>query len=103
MKDFVLLSEGGTMPESEEEQKQVMGAWEAWYAALGAAVKDPGKPMIAAKSITSGGAVSDGDGAMTGYIILTAESLDAAVAMAKDCPVLQGGSSLTVFETFDMM
>lgn len=104
MKDYVLLSRGGTMPETEEEQKQVMDAWGAWYAALGGAVKDPGNPMMAAKSIAPDGTVSDGGGEpVNGYVILTANSLDDAVAMAKECPVLQGGSSLTVYETFGAM
>ncbi len=103
MKDFVLLSEGGTMPENDEEMKQVMEAWGAWYAALGAAVKDPGNPLGAAKSISSDGAVSDGGGPTNGYIILSAESMEDALAMAKECPVLKGGSSLTVYEAFAMM
>src|SRR5947208_15661769 len=60
MSDFVLLSEGGSMPETAEEQKAVMDAWGAWYAALGAAVKDPGNPISAVKSIAPDGAVSDG-------------------------------------------
>lgn len=103
MSDFVLLYEGGSMPETEEAQKAVMDAWGAWYTSIGGAVKDPGNPMTAAKSIASDGAITDGGGTATGYTILTADSLDDAVAMAKDCPVLQGGSSITIYETFDVM
>ena len=101
--DYVLLYEGGSMPEGEEAQKQVMDAWGAWYGSIGAAVKDPGNPMTAAKSITPDGAVSDGGGSATGYTILTADSLDEALTLAKGCPVLQGGSSITIYETFDVM
>ena len=104
MSDFVLLSEGGSMPETAEEQKAVMDAWGAWYAALGAAVKDPGNPISAVKSIAPDGAVSDGgDRSINGYIILTADSIDDAVSLAKDCPVLQGGSSITIYEVFNVM
>lgn len=39
----------------------------------------------------------------SGYTILKADSLDAAVEMAKGCPVLQGGASISVFETFALM
>ena len=101
MKNFVLLSSGGSMPE-EAEMAQVMKDWEAWYGQLGSAVVDPGNPMSAAKSITPDGSVKDGPtGTMpNGYIILQADSLDAATKMAQSCPVLQGGSDLTVFETF---
>jgi hypothetical protein len=35
--------------------------------------------------------------------IIKADSLDAAVAMAKGCPVLQGGAKITVYETFSVM
>jgi len=104
MKNFVLLSSGGSMPE-EAEMAQVMKDWEAWYGQLGSAVVDPGNPMSAAKSIAPDGSVKDGPtGPMpNGYIILQADSLDAATKMAQSCPVLQGGSDITVFETFNEM
>jgi hypothetical protein len=58
-----------------------------------------------AKSIASDGTVSDGPvGTMaSGYSIIKADSLDAAVEMAKGCPVLQGGGQISVYETFPVM
>ncbi|MDH5223937.1 MAG: hypothetical protein OEW66_10495 [Actinomycetota bacterium] len=103
MSEFVLLYHGGSMPETEAEQKQVMDAWTSWFTNLGSAVKDPGNPVGSTKSIAADGAVSDGGSTVTGYSILTAESIDDAVTLAKDCPVLQGGSSITVHETFPVM
>jgi hypothetical protein len=106
MADYVLLYSGGSMPESEVEQAAVMKAWDAWFGGLGDAVKDGGNPFTpAAKSIGSDGTVSDGAAGSTasGYSILKADSLDAAVEMAKGCPVLQGGAKITVFETFEVM
>jgi hypothetical protein len=106
MTNYVLLYSGGGMPEGEVEQAAVMEAWGAWYGRLGDAVVDAGNPfMPAAKSIASDGTVSDGPaGAMaTGYTIIAADSLDAAVEMAKSCPVLEGGSQISVFETFQVM
>ncbi len=105
MSDFVLLYQGGSMPETEEAQKQVMDAWTSWFTTLGAAVKDPGNPFSgAAKSIAADGAVSDGGGgSASGYTILSADSLDAAVTLSKGCPVLQSGASLTVYETLEVM
>jgi len=49
--------------------------------------------------------VSDGPaGSMaSGYSIIKADSLDAAVGMAKGCPVLQGGAQISIFETFAVM
>ncbi len=106
MANFVLLYSGGGMPASEAEQQAVMKAWEGWFSKIGSAVVDQGDPFTpAAKTITPEGKVSDGPvGTMaTGYSIIKADSLDAAVAMAKGCPVLQGGAKITVYETFDVM
>jgi hypothetical protein len=105
MTDYLLLYAGGAMPESEDEQKAVMGAWDSWMGTLGDSLKDGGNPFTpAAKSIAADGSVSDGAAAMaSGYSLIKADSLDDAVAKAKGCPVLQGGASITVFETFEAM
>jgi hypothetical protein len=42
MADFVLLYTGGGIPESEEEQAKVMQAWNDWYGAISASLKDGG-------------------------------------------------------------
>ncbi len=106
MANFVLLYSGGGMPASEAEQQAVMKAWEAWFSKIGSGVVDQGDPFTpAAKTIAPDGKVSEGPaGTMaTGYSIIKADSLDAAVAMAKGCPVLQGGAKITVYETLDVM
>ncbi|MEA2557081.1 MAG: hypothetical protein QOG88_619 [Actinomycetota bacterium] len=104
MAKYLLLYSGGRMPESEAEQATVMQAWEAWFGQLGSAVADGGNPFTpASKSIASDGSVKDGAGSATGYSVLEADSLDAATAMAKGCPVLQGGASIGVYETFNAM
>lgn len=40
---------------------------------------------------------------MTDYLIIRADSMNTAVDMAKGCPVLQGGATITVYETFSVM
>jgi len=102
----LLLYSGGGMPASEAEQKAIMDDWTAWFGKLGSALVDGGNPFTPmAKSIASDGKVSDGPvGAMaSGYSVIKADSLDAAVAMAKGCPVLKGGARISVFETFNAM
>lgn len=106
MAKYLLIYSGGSMPESEAEQAAVMQAWGAWFGGLGSALVDGGNPTTGkAKSIASDGSVSDGPvGAMaSGYSIIEADSLDAAVQLAGNCPVLQGGAQITVFETFNVM
>jgi len=106
MANFVLLYSGGSMPETQAEQAAVIQAWTAWYGELGSAVVDAGNPFTpVAKSIASDGTVSEGPvGTMaSGYTVIKADSLDAAVQVARRCPVLQGGAKITVYETFPVM
>jgi hypothetical protein len=106
MAKYVLLYSGGGMPESPEQQAAVLKAWEAWYGQLGSATVDGGNPFTpAVKHINPGGQVGDGPigTQASGYSIIEADSMDAAVAMAQGCPILQGNGQLTVYETFNAM
>ncbi len=69
----------------------------------GAAIIDGGNPTGQAKTVGTNGVV-DGGGLnpITGYSLIDAPSLDAAVAMAGGCPVLKSGGTVEVAETFDM-
>jgi hypothetical protein len=104
--DFLLVYRGGSMPEGEEEQAKVMQAWTQWFGDLGGALKDGGNPFTpASRTIAGDGSVSDGatQPPATGYSIITAGSLDEAETLAKGCPVLGGGASIEIYETFDVM
>ncbi len=102
--NYLLVYHGGAMPESEEETKQVMQAWTDWFGTLGDKLVDGGNPVSQVKTIGSDGAVRDGTvNPPTGYSIIKADSLEAAVALAKGCPVLLGGASVEVAETFAAM
>ena len=106
MANYLLLYSGGRMPETEAEQAQVMQMWGAWFGSLGSALVDRGNPTSGkAKTIDSDGTVSDGPvGTMSsGYSIIKADSLDEAVELARGCPVLLGGASISVLETFQVM
>ena len=104
MTNFVLLYTGGGMPESKEEQAAVMAAWGTWYDSLGAAVVDGGRPFGASKNVSDKG-VRDGSVSsppVTGYTIISADSLDAAVAKVQNHPHLKYGGQVSVYETFQM-
>lgn len=103
MSKYLLVYRGGGMPETADEQARVMAAWDGWLGRLGAAVADPGNPTSGSRTIAADGRVSNGTPSITGYTILAADSLDAAVALAKDCPVLTSGASVEVLETADVM
>jgi hypothetical protein len=104
MANYLLVYQGGGMPEGEAAQKQVMEAWNQWFGKLGDAVIDGGNPFTAeAKTIATDGRVSDGAPPASGYSVIKADSIDDAVAKASGCPVLQGGAKIAVYETFNAM
>ncbi|MHB8490156.1 MAG: YciI family protein [Candidatus Dormibacteria bacterium] len=105
MAKFLLVYHGGGMAEGEEAQAKVMAAWGTWFQNLGPALADGGNPIGQAKTIAADGAVSDGGGAnpASGYSLIEADSIEAAVALAKGCPVLEGGATIEVAETFNVM
>lgn len=104
MANYVLVFKGGGMPETPEEQQQVLADWGAWYGGLGAAVVDGGTPFGPAMSIAGDGSITDGAASeLTGYTILTAGSLAEAAKMSTTCPILAGGAgSIEIYETLDM-
>jgi hypothetical protein len=104
MTNYVLVYSGGSMPETEEEQNAVMVAWGAWYGDLGQAVVDGGNPFGPSTSVASDGSISQGaPSALTGYTVVSADSLDAATEHAKSCPILASGGRVDVYETFQIM
>lgn len=102
MPKFILAYHGGKAPESKEEGEKVMAAWGAWFEGLGKAVVDPGNPAGMSKTVSSGG-VADNGGAnpLSGYSLVNADSIDAAVEMAKGCPILDVGT-VEVAEAIEM-
>ena len=99
MGKYVLAYKGGGMPESEEEGRRVMEAWTAWFGGLGDSVMDMGNPFGASAAVGNGRSTSG----LTGYSIVTAGSLDEALAKAEGCPILDGGAgSVEVYETIEM-
>jgi hypothetical protein len=101
MADYVLLTTGeGKLPDGDEAMNAFMDAWDRWVHELGAAVKDDGEPFAASTAIDPSGAVISSAVDASGYLILTADSMEDAVQMAKGCPALGVGNTINVFETF---
>ena len=104
MANYLLTYHGeGGMPSTAEEAATVLAAWNAWFGQLGGAVVDGGNPTSRTKAISPDGSVMDATSAPTGYSIIKADSLDAAVELSKGCPVLAGGQVVLVSETFPAM
>ncbi|WP_372602948.1 hypothetical protein [Actibacterium sp.] len=104
MAKFLFAYHGGAAPQSPEEGQKVMAAWMSWFGGLGAAVLDGGNPVGQSYTVSPGG-VADNGGAnpVSGYSLIEAADLDAALAMAKDCPmVVDGSGSVEVAQALDM-
>ena len=102
MANFLFLTHGGSMPESPEEGAKVMQAWTDWFTTLGDAIANPGSPISQVRTIAADGSVGSGEGhTVTGYMVIKAADLDAAVALAKGAP-LSAGMIVEVAETVAM-
>ena len=97
MGKYVFAYKGGSIPQTEEEQQRVMAAWNDWFGTLGDSVVEIGEPFGASAAV-DGGSTSG----LTGYSIVSANSLDDAVAKAGSCPVLADGGGVEVYETLAM-
>ena len=96
MKKFVLAHYGYETPTQE-----IMDAWGAWFASYGDKIVETVGTFGAGIEISHAGSRDlplNEEGA-TGYSIIEAESLDAAVAIAKDCPFI---TSIRVYEVMTM-
>lgn len=70
---------------------------------LGDAVISPANPFKDTHTVNSDGNVTSGSTTtMSGYTIIEAESMDAALSIAKDCPFLEINGSLEVSELMQM-
>jgi len=104
MANYLLVYHGGGMPEGEAEMAKVTAAWDAWFHQLGEALVDGGNPASGTQVISADGSVAAGGATSpSGYSIIKADSHDAAVGLAKGCPVLAGGAMIEVVETFNAM
>ena len=93
MSNYVIAYYGGKKPESPEAGAAQMAKWQAWVGGLGEAVVNPGTPLANSKTVSSDG-VSDDEGpdVFTGFSIVEADSMEAALVMAKACPFLEMGT-----------
>jgi hypothetical protein len=104
MGKYVFAYSGGSgMAATQAERDAQMAKWGQWFGELGEAIVDGGAPTGPAKTVGTGGSVSDGGSrGLTGYSVISADSLDGAVEAAKGCPILSTGGSVDVYEALQM-
>src|SRR5207248_4956865 len=105
--EYLLLFRGNDWHKglSPEQMQQVAGEWMAWFNRLteqGKAIA--GKPLECEGKVVSGkngrivadGPFAESKEAIGGYFLLQVNSLDEAVAIAKECPGLAYGAVVEV-------
>jgi len=105
MAAFLLIYSGGDPGATEAEREKSAQAWDNWLGQLGPALIDAGNPTLpVSRHISSDRTIEEGPigVAATGYSILRANSLDTATKLASECPVLDGGGTVTIYETFEI-
>ena len=90
---------------SPEEIQKMVGQWYAWFERLtqegkckaGHPLEREGKIVSSRKGRTvADGPFAESKEAIGGYFLLQVDDLDEAVEIAKDCPVLEYGSTVEV-------
>jgi hypothetical protein len=91
MGNYVLTfrAPNGRVPTAEEEAR-----WPQWFEKIGGQITDPGNRV---GQVRGAGGPERPD-VLAGYIVISAESMDAAVAVAEGCPMLLQGGSVEVGE-----
>ena len=102
MANYVFAYRGGSMAETPEAQEASMKAWMDWFTTLGSAVVDGGAPFGPSTGVGADGATVEASAALSGYSVITADSLELAAKLAGGCPVLDGGGTVEVYETIAM-
>ena len=98
MPHFLFAYHGGKMSETEAETEAEIAHWQGWFDNISAAIVDPGNPIGESRTVSDTGIVDDGgSNPLSGYSIVMADNIDAAVAMARDCPII-GNESVEVAE-----
>jgi hypothetical protein len=103
MPNYLITYLGGDQPSTPEQGKQNFARYQEWLASLGADLVSPMNPIKNTRTVNPDGSVRDsGTTAMSGYTILSADSMEAALEKAKACPFLDMNGSLEVSEMIEM-
>ncbi len=102
MPQYIFAYHGGKMPEDPEEGAKLMARWQAWMSGLGDGLVNPGHPVGKSSTVSSTGVTNDGgSNPLSGFSLVQADNVDAAIEMAKGCPHIEHGT-IEIAETMEM-
>jgi hypothetical protein len=103
MPQYVIVYLGGNHPSSPEEGKKHFSKYMDWLTSLADSAVSPANPIKNTSTVNADGTVTTGGTTtMSGYTIIEADSMEAALSIAKTCPFLDIGGSLEVSELVEM-
>src|SRR5258708_13663484 len=85
MPKYIIAYRGEPKFESPQQGAAHMAKWKAWIGGLGDAVVNPGTPLAKGKLVSSHGVSDSGANRLTGFSMLMAYNMDAALDLAKIC------------------
>ena len=87
---------------SPESAAEGMKVWMDWANKAGDGIIDLGTPLGGGKEVANSG-ISDTNTGVSGYTILQAENMDAALALLEGHPhLMMPGASIQVYEALDI-
>jgi len=107
MKNFMMLFHSEPNPDFNPTPDQIQDeikAWQDWMEGIGAQgkLKNPGEALgFEGKTMHTDGSITDGPYAelkeiVGGYIVVSAENAEEAIALGEGCPVLKNGGKVEV-------
>jgi hypothetical protein len=103
MNQYIISYLGGDQPASPEAGKKHFVEYQAWIGSLGDAAIQPMVPFKNIHTVSPDGSTTEGSSInMSGQTVIQAESIEAALVVAKGCPFLAINGTLEVAEVMVM-
>ena len=101
MPKYVIAYLGGKQVANPQERAAQMAKWKAWVGGLGDRMVNPGMPLGPGKLVSADGVSERGPNHLSGFSIVLADNMDAALDIAQRCPFLEIGT-IEVAEAMDI-
>ena len=88
MAKFILTFEDARQPSSPEAGQQHMSDYRDWLAGLGDTLVMPQLAFRQTRVVTDQGVREASPGGIMGFLMIEAENMEAAIAVARQCPFL---------------
>ena len=93
MPNYIIAYHAGKNPPSPEDGANQKAKWQAWIEGLGENAVNPGTPLGPSRTVSAEGVTDNGGpNPLTGFSIVKADDMDAALEIAKACPFLAMGT-----------